>query len=61
MARADFNSRLGIECITDVARRSRMRWFGHVERMDSDDSVSACRSFEVSEVNDRGRCRIDLG
>jgi len=35
-ASAELNSRLGIECITDVVRRSRLRWFGHVERKDSD-------------------------
>jgi len=38
---AELNSRLGIECITNVVRRSRLWWFGHVERKDSDDWVSA--------------------
>jgi len=31
---AELNSRLGIECITEVVRRSRLRWFGHVKRKD---------------------------
>jgi len=55
--RAELNNRFGIECITDVIRRSRLRWFGHVEIKDSDDWVSACRSFEVNGVRYRGRGR----
>jgi len=54
---AELNSRPGIECITDVIRRIRLRWFGHVERQDSDDRVSACRSVEVNGVRDRCRGR----
>jgi len=30
-ASAELNSWLGIECIMDVVRRSRLQWFGHVE------------------------------
>jgi len=30
-ASAELNSRLGIECITDVVRRSRLQWFANVE------------------------------
>jgi len=40
-----------------VLRRSRLRWFGHVQRKDSDDWVSVRRSFEVNGVEDRGRGR----
>src|SRR6266568_2183306 len=32
----DMISRLGIECVTEVVRRSRLRWFGHLERMERD-------------------------
>jgi len=32
----ELNNRLGIECITDIVRRSRLRWFAHVERKDSE-------------------------
>jgi len=39
MASAELNSQLGIKCIIDVVRRSRLWWFGHVERKDSDDWV----------------------
>jgi len=33
---AELNSRLGIECITAVARWSRLQWFGHVKRKNSE-------------------------
>ena len=39
--------RLGIESIADVVRRSRLRWFGHVERLNADNWVSACREIQV--------------
>jgi len=42
-ASAELNSRLGIECITAVVKQSRLRWFGQVEKKDSDDWFSACR------------------
>jgi len=54
-ANAELNRRLGIKCATDVVRRSRLQWFGHVERKDIGDWVSACRSFEVNGVRDKGR------
>jgi len=57
MTSAELNSQLGIECITDVVRRNRLRWFGYVERKDSDDWVSAYRSFKVNGVKDRGGSR----
>jgi len=60
-ASAELNSQLDIECITcislDMVIRSRLRWFGHVERKDSDDVVSAGRSFKVNEVRDKGSVR----
>jgi len=34
---AELNSPFGIECIIDVVRRSRLQWFGQVERKVSDD------------------------
>jgi len=30
LASAELNSRIDVERITDVARRNRLRWFGHV-------------------------------
>jgi len=45
-ARAELNSRLGIECTTDVVRRSRLLWFSHVERKHSDDWVTVLKLME---------------
>ena len=47
--------RLGIDCVSGVVRRNRLRWFGHVERKHDDDWVKACQRFEV--VGERGRGR----
>jgi len=54
---AELNGQLGIECLTNVVRQSRLWWFAGVERKDSDDWVSAGMSFEVNGVCDRGRGR----
>ena len=48
----ELRRRLGIE---GVVRRGRLRWFGHVERKELDDWVSACRNLKV--VGSRGRDR----
>jgi len=56
-ASAELNSRLSIDCISDVLRRSRLCWIGYVERKNSDVWVSSCRSFEVNGVRDRGISR----
>ena len=42
-ASAELLSRLDIESVSDVIRRGRLRWFGHVERKQPDDWVSACK------------------
>ena len=38
-----------------VVRRGRLRLFGHVERKQPDDWVSACRHIVVESVKGRGR------
>jgi len=50
--------RLGVEGVEDVVRRGRLRWFGHVERMDSENWVSKCRTFEVDGKRGRGRPKM---
>src|SRR5208282_4377555 len=50
-------SRLDIECVSVVVRRGRLRWFGHMERKQPDDWVSACRYIVVESVKGRGRGR----
>src|SRR5260221_708833 len=49
--------RLGIECVFDVVRRGRLRWFGHIERKNKDDWVAACRDMVVEDEKGRGRGR----
>ena len=39
--------RLGIDSVSAVVRRSRLRWFEHVECKESDDWLSECRSMIV--------------
>ena len=45
------SSKLGqwveVEPIGDVVRRSRLRWYGHVERKTDDDWVKGCARFSV--------------
>ena len=56
--------RLGVEEVADVVRRGQLRWFGHLERKNSDDWVSVCRDFVVvgpKSKNTWGECvRHDL-
>ena len=39
-------------------RRGRLSWFGHVERKEVDDWVSACRNLAVAGSRGRGRPRM---
>ena len=57
MASAELLSRLDIESVSDVVRRGRLIWFGHVERKEPHDWVSACRQIVVESVKDIGRGR----
>ena len=47
VANVEFYHRLGVESISDVVRRGRLRWFGHLECKKADDRVSACRNIEA--------------
>ena len=49
--------RLGIVSVTEMVRRGRLRWFGHVERKGFKDWVANCREIEVDGVKGRGRGR----
>ena len=49
--------RLGIDCVSDLVRRSRLRWFGHVVRKDDQQWVSKCMDFKVDGSAGRGRPR----
>ena len=50
----EIRNRLGIVSVSDLVRQGRLRWFGHVERKDTDDWVSACRNMAVSGERGRG-------
>ena len=49
--------RLGIKGINEEMRISRLGWFGYVERMDYQNWVKRCKSFNMERVAPRGRPR----
>jgi hypothetical protein len=53
----ELRQRLGIMSACDRVRQGRLRWFGHVERKDEGDWVSACRDVRVEGERGRGRGR----
>ena len=53
----DLNKCLNVEAVTEVVRQGRLRWFEHLERIDSNDWVSSCRNFEVVGAKCQGRSR----
>ena len=40
-----------------MVRHGRLKWFGHLERRNVDDWVSACRKVEVAGARCKGRNR----
>ena len=55
MSSRELNERMGVVDVADVVRRERLRWFGHLERKDKNDWVSACRDEYVAGASLRGR------
>ena len=53
----ELRDRLGIPDITEVLRKNRLRWFGHVMRLDAGNPASACRHVVVEGKRDQGRPR----
>src|SRR5271163_4442190 len=51
----ELRGRLGTETVTDVVRKGRLRWFGHLERKKEEDWVSSCRDMVVAGKVGRGR------
>ena len=49
--------RLGISDITQMLRRNRVRWFGHVTRIDVGKPESACRHVVVEGKREQGRAK----
>ena len=54
---ADLWDRFVIESIGDIIRRSRLRWFGHVEHKPEEDWVKRILTFELEGKKLRGRPR----
>ena len=46
---------LGVESVNLMIKKSRLRWFGHVERNDDNDWVKRCITWEVERIRQRGR------
>ena len=51
----ELRDRLGIPDITEVLRKNRLRWFGHVIKMDVGNPASACRHVMVKDKQEQGR------
>ena len=49
--------RVGVESVSLLVRRGRLRWFGHVERKPVDDWVKNCQELDVDGKAGRGRSR----
>ena len=49
---------MGIEGVKEVMARSRLRWLGHVLRIDEDDWLKKCMNFEVEGIKGRGRPKM---
>ena len=45
----ELTKRLDIEDVADVVIKSRLGWFGVLERKDEGDWISACRNMAVPE------------
>ena len=43
----DFRELLGLEPVSLMIKKSRLRWFGHVERKDDNDWVKRCVTWEA--------------
>jgi len=46
---------LGLEPVSLIIKKSKLRWFGHVERKDDNDWVKRCITWEVEGIGQRGR------
>jgi len=51
---------LGLEPVSLMIKKSRLGWFGHVERKDDNDWVKRCIMWEVEGIRQRGCPKKDL-
>ena len=45
---------IGLEPVSVMIKKSRLRWFRHVERKDDNDWVKHCITWEVERIRQRG-------
>jgi len=48
---------LGLEPVSVMIKKSRLRWFGHFERKDDNDWVKRCITWKVEGIRPRGRLK----
>ena len=46
---------IGLEPVRLMIKKSRLRWFGYVERKDDNDWIKHCITWEVEGIRQRGR------
>ena len=46
---------VGLEPVSLMIKKNRVRWFGHVEGKDDNDWVKRCTTWEVEGIRQRGR------
>ena len=51
---------LGLKPVSLMIKRSRLRWFGHVERKDDNDWVKHCITWEVEGITTQRMPQKDL-
>ena len=51
---------LGLEPVSLMTKKSRLRWFGHFERKDDNDWVKHSMTWEVEGIRERGRTKKTL-
>ena len=51
----ELRNRLGILDISEVLGRNRLRWFGHVTKMNDSNAASPCRQLKVEGKKELGR------
>ncbi len=57
VANDELRDRMGLECLSVVMWRGRLRWFGHVEKMGDGNWVMSVKSMNVEGVSAMGRLK----
>ena len=52
----EFRELLGLEPVSLMIKKSRLRWFGHVECKDDTNWVKHCMTLEVEGIRQQGLC-----